>query len=152
MRSTLLLVLLSACTGDDKSDLVIADSTLSGTVDGADWTFVRGEVDPYMSEEDMLFAVFWPEEYDTCALTSHTTTSYLVVQIPGEVGEHDFSADYSGTFVYDDGSGDPVNVATLDGVVRVDELTGDLLSGGLAMTDSADNDVSGTFSLVMCDQ
>jgi len=152
MRSTLLLVLLSACTGDDKSDLVIADSTLSGTVDGADWTFVRGEVDPYMSEEDLLFAVLWPEDYDTCELTGHEATSYLVVQIPGEQGEYDFSADFSGTFVSDDGSGNPQNAVTLDGVVRVDEVTVDLLSGGLAMTDGADNDVSGTFSLVMCDK
>lgn len=147
-----LLVLLSACTGEEKTDLVIADGTLTGTVDGVAWTFVRGEVDPYMSEDDLLFAVFWPEDYDTCELTGHDATSYLIVQIPGEVGEYDFTTDFNGTFVYDDGDDNPINVATLDGVVRVDELTGDVLSGGLAMTDGASNDVSGAFSLVMCDK
>ncbi len=144
-----LLLLLLAC-GDEGTDLVIPDETLSGTVAGASWTFGAGEIDPYQSEGELFFAMLWPELYDPCELGGHEATSWLVLQIPAEVGEHPFTSTLNGTFVYEGQDGSE-NLPVLDGVVRVDEITDTELVGGLAMTDgSGDFDVAGTFTLTIC--
>lgn len=151
MRLSLLALLLVACA-DDGDDWIIAEEPLSGTVAGEPWSFLAGEVDPFFSEGELLYATLWPETYDACELGSHAATSWLVVQIPAELGEHPFTPTQNGTFVYEEQE-QPMNLPTFSGLVRVDALDDTELSGGLTMTDgSPDFEVSGTFTLTMCDK
>lgn len=151
MRSWVMLVLMVGCQGGKGTELVIVDEPLSGTIAGADWVFATGEIDVYLSEGDELFAVLYPDVYEPCSLEG-STSDHLNVVIPATVGEHPFTTTRNGSFTYEGADG-PENLATLDGVVRVDSVGDTELSGGLAMTDgTADFDVSGTFTLTLCDQ
>jgi hypothetical protein len=143
LAALLLSSLALACGGG--SDHEIAESTLSGTVGGATWTFAAGETNAFLSAgEDNFFAELYAEDYEPCTFAT-PDGDFLIVAVPKEPGEYELDSDLNMTFVV----GDADNLVSFDGLVRVDEVTATTVRGGLSAA-FEDNEVSGTFELTVC--
>jgi hypothetical protein len=151
MRLPLVLLALTlvACGEEDADELPcdVGSGTLSGTIDGESWTFVAGQTDSYLSDDEEFFAELYAEDYEACSWSA-PEGSHLLVSIPTTPGEYEFGAMMNGTFVYDDG-GSPMNEVSFSGVVVVDEVTETEVIGALCMA-VGDHEVAGEFVLDIC--
>jgi hypothetical protein len=139
----MLALALGACGGDDFD---IPTTPLAGTVGGQPWTFVAGETDAFLSDgEDDFFASFYAETFTACGFGG-PSGNHLIVAVPKEVGDYDFSLSQNMTFVV----GDSQNLVTTEGRIVVDEVTATVVRGGLHGTLDDDNEVSGRFELTIC--
>ncbi len=149
----LLSVGLAGCTGDDDdggggggTTLEIADAPLAGTVGGAPWTFASGDTDAFLSrDKPELFSDLYGESVSLCGFASGAG-NHLIVAIPKTPGDYPFTTQRNMTFVV----GGTDNYATLEGKVRVDEVTATSLKGGLVGRFDSANEVTGTFEITIC--
>ncbi|NVB81237.1 MAG: hypothetical protein HOV81_22770 [Kofleriaceae bacterium] len=138
---------LAACgTDDDGGGSTTIESTpLAGKVGGADWTFVAGDTDAFLSEgDDTFFTSLYPATFTACGF-SGPSGDHLIVGIPKAVGEYPMSLSRNMTFVVGD-----QNLIGINGKIRVDEVTDTKLKGGLVGSYDGDNQVSGTFEVTIC--
>jgi hypothetical protein len=132
--------------GDEEgADFEISDQNLQGTIAGSPFSFVAGETDDFLSDEDSFFATFYAEAYEACGFSS-PQGDHLIVSVPTEVGTHNFTTSLNGTFVH----GGSNNEVTFEGTVRVDEVTETEVSGGVYMVSGSDFEVDGNFTLTIC--
>lgn len=140
-----LAMIAGACGGGGGEEIV--DTTLSGSVGGQPWTFVAGHTDAFLSEgESDFFAELYAGTFTPCGFDT-PTGDFLIVSVPKEVGEYDFSLSLNMTFVV--GSD---NLVATDGRVVVDEVTATTVRGGLVGDFDGDNHVNGQFELTICTQ
>jgi hypothetical protein len=138
-------LLAGACGGGEGEAIV--DTPLSGTVGGQAWTFVAGDTDAFLSEgESEFFASLYAATFTPCGFDT-PTGDFLIVSVPKEVGEYDFSLSLNMTFAV--GSD---NLVATDGRIIVDEVTATTVRGGLVGDFDGDNHVNGQFELTICTQ
>lgn len=146
MKRLLIACVFAGCSSD--SVTVETDHTLTGVVGGQSWTFVAGETDAFLSNGSQnFFALFYASDYLACA-SSPPPGSSLIVAVPKQPGDYDFTSNRNMTFVV--GAGD--NLVTFEGRVIVDSVDGATVRGALAGSYDGDNDVNGTFELSICSQ
>jgi len=142
-----LVVSLAAC-GSSSSQVVIAATPLSGTVDGMPWTFQVGATNAFLSEgETDFFATFHASSYMTC-VTSGPTELSLIASVPRQPGDFDLDFERSVTFV----GADDFNRVTAEGRIEIDSVTATMVTGGLHATFDKSNEVNGRFQISVCPQ
>ena len=145
--------MLPACSSDDGgggSDTPISADPLSGSVGGQDWTFVRGATDSFLSDPDSFFASLHSADYEACGF-GEPGDNYLIVSIPTAPGDYPFSLSQNMTFVVDEG-GSPQNLISTSGHIVVDEVTAEVVRGGLYGVFDGGNEVNGRFEVTICSQ
>ena len=145
-----LLLLAAACTDGKEDDLVceIASSPLSGIIGGESWTFVQGETDDYLSDDEGFFVSLYAESYDSCG-HSWPDGNRLLALIPTAPGEYEFAFGQNATFVVP--TDDTVeNYVSFAGRMVIDEISETEISGGMCMSYGDENEVSGQFTVAVC--
>ena len=143
---SLVMLTLSAC-GDEGSGYTISDGTLSGELDGVPWTFVQGETDSYLSDEEEFFTSLYPETYEACDTYSLPDTDLILLGIPKEPGEYPLGLTQSVTFVV----GDSDNYIATSGLLVVEEITADTIKAGLYAVYGSTFEVDGHFTVQICE-
>jgi hypothetical protein len=149
---TLLLLPLGlvACGTDDDGGgggggVEIADTPLAGTIAGVPWTFVTGDTDAYLSQED-YFTSLYAESFTPCGF-SPTSTNHLIARLPMTPGEYPFSLSGNNmTFAIAPSD----NLVTFNGKFVIDEVTATTITGGLYGRYNAANEVNGRFTVTIC--
>ncbi len=149
MRALTLTLLATLAVGCGTS-YDITDQPLAGTIGGTPWTFVAGDTNDFLSQDDDYFASLYPETYSTCGFGEPTQVNHLILNIPKQVGEYDYSLQLNMTFVVYDGTGSPNNLIGTSGTIRVDSVTADTITGGVYARFDGDNEIDGTFSVAIC--
>ena len=145
MRILGAMVLFAAACGGGGSGHEVSDQPLAGTVGGQPWTFAAGHTNAFLSEgEDDFFAELYAEAFTPCGFTS-PSGDHLIIAVPKEPGEYDFSLQLNMTFVVGTD-----NLVATEGVVVVDEVTATEVSGGVYGIFDGDNEIDGTFTLTVC--
>src|SRR5258706_11154613 len=94
--ATLAALVAGACTASTASH-DIDPTLLTGTVSGQPWTFVAGNTDAFLSQNEAnFFAVFYPKAYTACG--SEPTGPHLIVAIPKVAGDYDMNLSRNMTF------------------------------------------------------
>ncbi len=153
MRLPILLLsfALIAC-GDEETDELpceVAGGTLSGTIDGESWTFAAGETSSFLSDDEEFFTTLYAQDYEPCGYDLPDGSS-VIISVPTTPGEYELGAMMNGTFVYDDGSGSPMNEIAFSGVIVVDEVTDTTVSAALCMS-VGEHEVNGEFTVDICE-
>jgi len=138
-------LLLTACG----TDYTITEQNLSGSVGGEAWSFVEGETNAFLSDDD-FFASLYAQDFEPCGMGSPSGTNSLILSIPKETGEWDLSLSRNMTFVVHTGSGTD-NLIGTEGLLRVDSVTADTVTGGIYAEFNGDNEVDGTFTVTICE-
>lgn len=137
-------LIASALTAGCGGDLEISEAPLSGNVLGEPWTFQRGHTSAFLSEgEDDFFALLYAQPFTECGF--EPSGPRLIVSIPKETGEYDFGLGLNMTF-----SDGVDNLITSDGRIVVDSVSATRVTGGLAGSYDADNEVTGRFDIAIC--
>lgn len=146
-----LCLLLTGCgddggDGDDGGSTSIASGNLTGKVGGMSWTLAAAQTDAFFSDETELWVNFYAEAAPACGSSGSGNSVILIM--PNKVGSYALSLQLNGTFVIDNASQD--NLIATRGALRIDEITGAQVRGGLSMTYDAANSISGEFAATIC--
>jgi hypothetical protein len=147
--------LIVACGNDggggggsfDVSD--IEDQALSGTHDGESWTFVQGETNDFLSDEDSFFVQLYDEAGTACDFETPSGTS-IILRVPKEVGSYGLSFTNNGytvTFAVPPGN----NYIATEGVIDVREITATTVTFGLIADYDSDHVANGVATADICD-
>lgn len=125
--------------------LDISEAPLAGNVIGQAWTIQGGHTNAFLSEgaDEDFFAILFAQPFTECGI--EPDGPHLIVSIPKAVGEYDFGFDRNMTF--SDGED---NLVSLDGKIAVDSVSATRVTGGLAASYDADNEVTGRFDIAIC--
>ena len=145
LRTILLAALVAGCG----SDYSITEQNLTGEVGGTAWTFVEGDTNAFLSDED-FFATLYAEDYEQCGTVSPGAVNHLILNIPKETGEWDRSLSRNMTFVVQETDGTD-NLIGTKGLLRVDEVTSTAVTGGIYAKFDGGNEVDGTFTIQICE-
>jgi hypothetical protein len=129
-------------------DLEITDQVLTGEIGGASWTFVEGDTNAFLSDDD-FFATLYAEDFDQCN-SSPSAVNHLILNIPKETGEWGLSLSRNMTFVVQTADGVD-NLIGTEGTLRVDQVTADEVVGGIHAKFDGSNQVDGTFTIEICE-
>lgn len=147
---SLFLFALFACDGKGLGgeDYEISSGELAGKIDGQDWAPAVGETQLDLGDEDAWLASMWGDSFEACS-RDLPTGSGLVFDAPMVAGEYELGPELSLTFVYGDSL---ANVVSTTGLLEIEEVGADRVSGGLYAIYAADPDfeVSGRFVLEIC--
>jgi hypothetical protein len=130
------------------SDYEITEQPLAGTIGGAAWTFFEGDTNAFLSDGDTYFASLYAADFEPCGFGQPSGNS-LILNLPKETGEWDLSLSRNMTFVVE-GTDGTENLIGTEGVIRIDSITTDTITGGVHARYDGDNEVDGTFSLTIC--
>ena len=90
--TALTLLLIAGCgesTGPDDG----GGDTLTGTVDGSDWTVNAGFTDNFLSNAEELWVILFGDANASCDnLTAPVTAAKLQLRVPNTVGSYELSA------------------------------------------------------------
>ncbi len=140
-----LLVALCGCGGDTYE---ITEQPLQGKVGGADWSFVFGETNFFLSDENDYVVALHGSAGAACGV-SGLTGNKLLLSFPTSPGDYDLSYQRSMTFVvYEEDGID--NLAATDGRIIIDEITATTITGGVYGTFDGDNVIDGNFTATIC--
>ena len=138
-----MILLAAACGGGSSHE--VSDQPLAGTVGGAPWTFEAGHTNAFLSEgQDDFFAELYAEAFTPCGFAS-PSGDHLIIAVPKEPGEYEFSLALNMTFVVGTD-----NLVATEGVVVVDTVTATEVTGGVHGVFDGDNEVDGQFTLTVC--
>lgn len=147
---SLFLMGLVACDGKmlGGEDYEIASGELAGRIDGVDWAPAVGETQVDLGDADTWLATLWSEDLEACSRDLPTGDG-LVFDAPMAAGEYELGPELSVTFVYGESL---ANVVSTTGLLEIEEVGADRVSGGLYAIYAADPDfeVSGRFVLEIC--
>lgn len=156
----LALSLLAACgeddvNGDDDHGFEIEDQILQGKIDGEEWVFSSGSAEESSFQEGWFRVKLYAGTDEPCGFgtPSGADDRSILSSFPGEPGEYELgitSSRPSVTFTYPDG-GTAQNMVATRGLLVIDEVTTEKMSGALIATFDVDHEVDGTFELTRCD-
>jgi hypothetical protein len=139
------VVSLVACSSSS-SQVDIATTPLSGTVDGMPWTFQVGATNAFLSEgQTDFFGTFHASSYMVCVESGSTELS-LIASVPRQPGDYDFNLDRNITVV----GADNFNRVATEGRIVIDSVTATTVTGGLHATFDKSNEVNGRFQITIC--
>lgn len=145
-----LTIALAACTlfacGED---FTITEQPLAGSVGGTAWAFVEGDTNDFLSDGDTYFASLYASDFEQCGFGSPSGANSVILNLPKETGEWELSLSRNMTFVVQTNEGVD-NLIGIDGVIRVDSITADTITGGVHAKYDDDNEIDGTFSVAIC--
>lgn len=142
---------LAACGGGGGGDgsYSISDTTLAGQIGEQSWTFVQGETDAFMSDEDGYWAELFPDSYTACDWASQPDgVSTILVTLPTEVGEYPLSLHQSITFVEPPSD----NTVAIRGLLEVEAINADTIDAGLYVVYGNGYKVDGRFTVDICEE
>lgn len=148
MRYFLSTILLSLAMIGCGESFEISDQPLQGQVGGESWSFVKGDTNAFLSDEDGFFATLFAAEYEACGFSQSTGNS-LILTIPTKVGDYDLNLQRNMTFVVDGGNGRENLVAT-EGRIVIDEISATTITGGIYARFNGDNEIDGAFTVEIC--
>ncbi len=144
-----LLVFALACGDDDEesefADLDLGGDAVSGALNGEDWTFVEGETNAFLSEDDSYYVELYPASIEPCG-TSGGGTPFVTFQAPHEPGEYEEHIGLS----YDEGTDTDEAHFGSPGTVTVDEVTDTAVYGQIDFDYDEDHVLSGHFGAHIC--
>ncbi|HEY8945856.1 MAG TPA: hypothetical protein VIM73_16420 [Polyangiaceae bacterium] len=133
------------CSGGDDVDAEISDQSLSGTVGGNAWTFVRADTDAFLSEGE---PEYWVDLYASSgAMCQSSGGDSIILLVPRNPGEYELGFARSATFVVEDTSN---NLVATTGRIVVDEVTTTTIRGGAYIHFDDANSVNGQFEVNIC--
>lgn len=150
MRTILIASILSLSALGCGESFEIADQPLQGQVGGASWSFVKGDTNAFLSDEDGYFATLFAEDYEACGFSQGAGNS-LILSIPTAKGDYDLGFQRNMTFVVDEDGG-PQNLVATEGRIVVDEITATTITGGIHARFDSDNEIDGTFTVSICSE
>jgi hypothetical protein len=150
MKTLLSLTSALACAAACGDSFEVSDQPLQGEVGGMAWSFVAGETDSFLSDEDKFFASLYATEFEACAFGRPDGNS-LILSIPTAPGDYELSLQRTMTFVVDEEDG-PNNLIATEGLIVVDEITATTITGGVHARFDGDNEVDGNFSVTICSE
>jgi hypothetical protein len=150
--SKMLFALLSFAAGAAAcgDSFEVTDQPLQGEVGGAAWTFVAGETDSFLSDENNFFASLYGSDFEACGV-SQATGDHLILSIPTAAGDYDLSLQRTMTFVVDEADG-PNNLIATEGLIVVDDVSATTITGGVHARFDGGNEVDGNFTVTICAQ
>jgi hypothetical protein len=140
---------LAACGGGGGGGggYSISDTTLSGQIGGQSWTFVQGESDAFMSDEDGYFVELFPDSYTACDPFSQPDgVNTILLSLPKQVGEYSLSLQQSITFVEPPAD----NTIATRGLLEVEAINADTIEAGLYAVYGDGYQVDGRFTVDIC--
>ncbi len=142
------LLILSAC-GDDTDSIDVADTPLSGKVAGEAWTFASAQTNAFLSDEEGYWVDLYSAPVASCG-DSTPAGPKLIILLPSNVGEYDFSPAQTMTFVVPhDGEG-PMNNVASKGRLIVESITDTTITAAVHGIFDDDNEVDGRFTVEIC--
>jgi hypothetical protein len=148
------LLLAAGCggsggTGDPAGGgTTISTQTLAGKIGGQPWTFATGETNAQLSTNDQYWVDLYAATFDTCvAFGSPTDADEVIMMMPKVPGSYPLSLSRNAT-LYVASSSD--NRVAIRGLLVIDSVTATTISGGMHITDNADNAVDGQFTAAIC--
>jgi uncharacterized lipoprotein YajG len=144
-----MMLVLAGCSSDDGDgggSSSIASGTLTGKVGGASWTFASAKTDAFLSDEQTFWVDVYAQSVSGC--NGAGSGNRLILNVPKQVGTRQLGLQLNATFVVE--GAETQNLIATRGAIRVDEITGTTLRGGVTMTYDADNSVSGDFDATIC--
>lgn len=149
-RNVALLCVVAACSGGDEGDDtpddldVIAAGPASGTIKGTPFTV--GTRFMNVSDGD-LFVDLLPVVADDCTLDeTDGRFPFIIFFVPPTPGTYPLGDAHTVTFV----DAPSNNNIVFQGVIQIDEVTTDTVSGGLHVFDSEFGEVNGRFDGELC--
>ncbi len=130
------------------TDYTVSAQPLAGVIGGQSWTFVAGDTSEFLSDDDGFFVALYAEAVEPCGFSTGQTP-HMLLSVPTAPGSYDMGLQRTATFVAYDSEG-PVNLIATEGVIRVDEITSDTITGGIHTEYDGDNVVDGEFEVVIC--
>jgi hypothetical protein len=149
MRKFLSATILSFIALGCGDSFEITEQPLQGQVGGESWSFVKGDTNAFLSDDDGYFATLFAADYEACGF-SQAGGNRLILSIPTETGDYDLSLQRNMTFVVDDDDG-PQNLVATEGRIVVDEVTATTITGGIHARFNGDNEIDGTFTVSVCE-
>jgi len=122
----------------------IPDEPLSGTIDGAPWSYHLGLSDPFLASDDEWFVHVSDQDIDCDRIDGG---SALLFRLPAHEGEWEIT-DRDEFVFYVQATGQ--SHQALEGVIRVDRVTNDHIDGALMARIDDAFDVAGTFTVLRC--
>ncbi|MDP2343502.1 MAG: hypothetical protein Q8O67_21260 [Deltaproteobacteria bacterium] len=145
LSMSLLLALLAACPPPAEEEEVFSEEPLGGEVGGEPWTFVAGDTNAFLSDDESLFSTFSQAAFAACV--DPVEGPQLISALPLEVGVHKLKL--SGPNVtFSPESGE--NIVAISGAIRIDEVTDTTISGAINAKADGNNEADGVFELTIC--
>ena len=148
MRTYLSAILVAAATLGCGDSFEVSDQPLQGRVGGESWSFVKGDTNAFLSDDEGFFATLFAIDYEACGFSQAAGNS-LILSIPTEAGDYNLSLQRNMTFVVDDDDS-PLNLVATEGRIVVDEVTATTITGGIHARFDGDNEIDGTFIISIC--
>lgn len=136
------------CGGSNGSSYEIAAAPLSGKIGGQPWAVGTAETDAVLSDSSTFFSTFSGETVTGCSVSSGSSGSEVIMNIPTTPGDYDISLSLNVT-LYDANTAKG-RVATR-GKLVVDAVSPSIV-GGLHAIYGGDgnNEVNGRFDITVC--
>jgi hypothetical protein len=147
------VVCIAGCGSDDGDDesFDIGSGTLTGKVGGKSWTFVAGETDSFLADDDKFFAELYAAPLANACQNGPTSNEHhVILNIPMKPGDYRLSFGLTATFVIEGDSGTTDNLGATRGRLVVDEVTDTSVRGKAHVVFDADNEVDGAFQVTRC--
>jgi hypothetical protein len=143
------LATLGCSSDSDEESFDIGSATLSGKIGAASWTFVAGETDSFLSDNEH----FWVDLYadpitDACRNGPSSSKNHVILSVPTKPGDYKLSLQLNATFVVEGNQTD--NLVATRGRLVVEEVTGTTMRGKTHIELDADNEIDGTFQVARC--
>lgn len=136
------LLSIAACVPDD-----ITEQPLQGEIDGVEWTFAGGDVNRFLSDDEQAFGVLYGVDDVLCETRMSPDESEVIAFLPLEVGTYPLRLPgRTVTFAFGEGE----NVIASRGLLRIDSVTEEAITGGLAARAGLRNHVDGEFTVDRC--
>ena len=113
-----LIVLGCGIEDEDTERYSIASGTLTGTIDGAPWTYAMGTVTESLSSSDGLFVTLYGTGMHDCA-ARRPDGDHVLVKVPTMPGSYDWGPTQNLTFAYGANKND---VVLSGGGIQVEEV------------------------------
>lgn len=146
-----LLALGCSSDGDGGGEsFEIGSGPLGGKIGGESFTFIAGETDSFLSDDEQFFASLYADPITTaCQLGPSSTKHHLLLNIPTKPGDYELGLSLTATFVLETNSGSE-NLGATRGRLVVDEVTADSIRGKAHVVFDAANEVDGVFQVARC--
>lgn len=126
----------------------ILDTPLSGTVEGAPWSFVSGYAKPNLDGTGLVIRLAGYDEVDPCGFMAFSDDPYIWWTAPNQPTTEELGLQETVVFEMD-GPGGPSSYNLTNGAYTIDQVGPDTVKGGLYATGFGDS-VNGQWEVTLC--
>lgn len=139
----------SSSGDNDGESFTIASSSLAGKIGGQPWSFVAGQTDAFLSDDEQFWADLYADPLSSaCQSTSSSDKHHVILSVPTKPGDYELNLSLNATFVIEGAQTD--NLLATRGRLVVDEVTASSIRGKTHIVLDAGNEIDGSFTLTRC--